>query len=552
MHKSPFKVMSQLLVFVFPLMHMMFITIFLGTIGYLATTAISVLGAYALFNTFNMNLALWMLALVLIASISKYFEQLSGHYIAFKLLADMRDQVFNKLRQLAPAKLEGKDKGNLIAMITSDIELIEVFYAHTIAPLFIAFFTSSVMVIFLSYYHFTLGILAFIAYLTIGVFIPILNHKKGKATGLNYRNAFGGLSDLLFENTRGIFEILQYNQGEARKKGLNEASDRLSEENKKLKFFEGQSKAITEMFLLFFGLATLFLSLYLNALGAVRSQDLLIITVAMLGSFGPTVALSSLSNDLMQTLASADRLLSLLEESPIVAENQVGEMMPRHDVEGIRVEDVCFSYDQTPILEGVNAVFKKGSITGIYGKSGSGKSTLLKLMMRFWPNDEGRILYEGQGGRTYAIESLQTASLRNLTSYMTQETYLFNGTLRDNMIIGKINATDQEIVEAAKKAAIHDFIMTLPEGYHSQVGEMGRFLSGGERQRIGLARAFLSDAPIMLLDEPTSNLDSLNEALLLDAVEKSSKDKCVILVSHRQSTLAFADQILKMSGGRNS
>lgn len=539
--------MSQLLVLVLPLMHMMLMTVILGSLGYLATTAISVYGVYAVLKGPNISLISILIGLVLISAIAKYFEQLSGHYIAFKLLAQMRDQVFQKLRELAPAKLEGKEKGNLIAMITTDIELIEVFYAHTIAPILIALTTSLVMVLFLTHFHMLLGLLALCAYLTIGLLIPIYNNKKGKDTGMAYRNAFGTLNNILLENMRGLFEILQFNQGQARNDLLSKASQALSDENKKLKHLEGSSKALTEMVLLVFGIGAFFLSLALSLGGHLASNDVIIVTVAFLGSFGPTTALSALSNDLMQTLASGERLLNLLEEKPEVNERTIGAAIDQEAFRNISCEGISFSYKQTPVLKGVTAQFEKGKITGIHGKSGSGKSTLLKLMMRFWDTDEGEVIYKGS--ENVPIKALSTPSLRSLTSYMTQETYLFNGTLKENIAIGKANATDEAIISAAKKAALHEFVCKLPKGYDSKVGELGSFLSGGERQRIGLARAFISEAPIMLLDEPTSNLDSLNEALLLNAIENSAREKCVVLVSHRASTLGLADQMLKISGG---
>lgn len=539
--------MSQLLVLVLPLMHMMLMTVILGSLGYLATTAISVYGVYAVLKGPNISLISILIGLVLISAIAKYFEQLSGHYIAFKLLAQMRDQVFQKLRELAPAKLEGKEKGNLIAMITTDIELIEVFYAHTIAPILIALITSLVMVLFLTHFHMLLGLLALCAYLTIGLLIPIYNNKKGKDTGMAYRNAFGTLNNILLENMRGLFEILQFNQGQARNDLLSKASQALSDENKKLKHLEGSSKALTEMVLLVFGIGALFLSLALSLGGHLASNDVIIVMVAFLGSFGPTSALSALSNDLMQTLASGERLLNLLEEKPEVNERTIGAAINQEAFRNISCEGISFSYKQTQVLKGVTAQFEKGKITGIHGKSGSGKSTLLKLMMRFWDTDEGEVIYKGS--ENVPIKALSTPSLRSLTSYMTQETYLFNGTLKENIAIGKANATDEAIISAAKKAALHEFVCKLPKGYDSKVGELGSFLSGGERQRIGLARAFISEAPIMLLDEPTSNLDSLNEALLLNAIENSAREKCVVLVSHRASTLGLADQMLKISGG---
>lgn len=271
-------------------------------------------------------------------------------------------------------------------------------------------------------------------------------------------------------------------------------------------------------------------------------QKLLLTTVMLSASFGPVLALANLSATMDQTLAAGERVLALLEEHPETEEILDGTT-PVYS--GAAVKNLSFSYGKEEILHDLTASFPQGEIVAVTGKSGSGKSTLLKLLMRFWKVREGSVLISGQD-----VGQIQTAHLRNLESYMIQDTDLFHDSIAENIRIGKQNATQAEIEEAAKKAAIHDFILTLPKGYDTPVGELGDTLSGGERQRIGLARAFLHDAPLMLLDEPTSNLDSLNEGVILQALEKNRGMKTVILVSHRSSTLSIADRAYIVENGR--
>lgn len=556
-HKSRFKIILQLLGLVKPLAPLMLFTVTMGTIGFISGIFISIVGGYALLNALGMHtpfstpsLALVVLGLALTLSVSKYLEQLSGHYIAFKLLAQIRDQVFTTLRKLAPAKLEGRDKGNLITIITSDIELIEVFYAHTIAPVAIALLCTAIMTFFFYTIHPMLAAIALLAYITVGFILPMINGKLGKKTGRLYRNGFGDFNSYLLESIRGLKELIQFGQGDSRKASISEKSMRLSQQNKRMKEREGLNSAITDLTIMTFGLLMLSASISLSRAGAISSVGVIASTIAMLGSFGPTVALSALSNDLTQTLASGERVLHLINEKPLVNDITQGVTYNKKAFSGIECENIHFSYNQEPILEGVHLTIPPNSITGIHGVSGSGKSTLLKLLMRFWSVDSGDIYYK-HGSKT-SIEQTNTKTLRQLVSYVTQDTYLFNDTIKENIRLAKPDASLEDVMKAAKNASIHDFISQLPQGYHTQVGELGGTLSGGERQRIGLARAFLHDAPIMLLDEPTSNVDSLNEGIILKAIKESCKHKSVVLVSHRKSTLSISDLHFHLKRGRVS
>lgn len=551
MHRSGIKVMGKLIGLVKPLLHIMILAIFMGVIGFLCSIFITILGGMGVINILGINTSLSLKTIFLtiaifavLRGVLRYLEQASNHYIAFKILALIRNKVFTSLRKLAPAKLEGKDKGNLISIITSDIELLEVFYAHTISPIIIAFLTSLIMVIFIGRYSLVLGLIALLGYITVGVIIPIVSYKKGEYVGKDYRDNFGEMNSFFLDSLRGIRESIQYNATKKRLEDINNLTEKLDEKQKKLKDYEGNIKAITDATILIFSLVMLFVSIYLNSKDIINFEGVLISTISMMSSFGPVTALSNLANNLFHTLASGNRVLDILEEEPVVK-----EIINKKDVsfEGLNCENVNFSYDKEQILKDVSLDIPKNKIVGIQGKSGSGKSTLLKLLMRFWDVNGGEIKISNEN-----IKNINTSSLRDMESYVTQSTYLFNDTIKNNIKIAKENATMEEIIEASKKASLHEFIEKLPKGYETNVGELGDSLSGGEKQRIGIARAFLHNGPLILLDEPTSNLDSLNEGIILKSLKEECKDKTVVLVSHRKSTMNITDILYKMKEGRFS
>ena len=486
-----------------------------------------------------------MLAVIAVMrGILHYGEQYCNHFIAFKLLAIIRHKVFAALRKLCPAKLEGRDKGNLISVITSDIELLEVFYAHTISPIAIAVLTSLVMILFIGQFSPAAAVLALAGYAVVGAVIPLYFGSRGADKGMEFRNGFGNLNSFILDSLRGLDETIQYRQGEMRRKEMAERSDELGRMQKGLNRLEASQRSVTNLAILIFSFAMLFLMIVLRQADMVSVTDMLVGTIAMMGSFGPVTALASLSNNLNQTLASGERVLSLLEESP-----QVEEVSGR-DATGFTkaaAEHVDFTYETEQILKDYSMEIPQGKIIGIHGASGSGKSTLLKLLMRFWDVQGGRISISDKD-----VRDINTADLREMESYVTQETCLFHDSIANNIAVGKPGASREEIMEAAKKASIHDFIMTLPKGYDTEVGELGDTLSGGEKQRIGIARAFLHDAPFILLDEPTSNLDSLNEGIILKSLKEGRGDKTVLLVSHRKSTMNVADVVYEMDNGRIS
>lgn len=561
--RSGIRIMGQLIGLVKPLLPVMLLAILMGTAGYLCAIFLTITAGVGVisiltetagiaaahpFGLFSMeHLRGIFLALVVMAvmrGILHYGEQYCNHFIAFKLLAIIRHKVFAVLRRLCPAKLEGRDKGNLISVITSDIELLEVFYAHTISPIAIAVLTSLSMVLFLGHFSGVAAVLALLGYVTVGAVIPLYYGGRGAETGMRFRNGFGNLNSFILDSLRGLDETIQYGQGEMRRQEMADRSDALGNVQKELNGLEAAQRSVTNLAILIFSFAMLFLMLYLRQTGEAGAAGMLVGTIAMMGSFGPVTALANLSNNLNQTLASGERVLSILEETP-----QTEEVEGEQELSfgGAAAEQVDFAYEEEEILNGYSIEIPKGRIIGIHGSSGSGKSTLLKLLMRFWDVQGGKVRISGTG-----IQNVNTSNLRKMESYVTQETILFHDSIANNIAVGKPGAGMEEIQEAARKASIHDFIMALPKGYDTEVGELGDTLSGGERQRIGIARAFLHDAPFMLLDEPTSNLDSLNEGIILKALKEEQGDKTVLLVSHRTSTMNVADWVYEMGHGRAS
>ena len=539
--RSGIRIMGRLIGLVRPLLPVMLLAILLGTVGYLCAIFLTILAGYGLMHN---TLFLVLVVMAVMRGILHYGEQYCNHFIAFKLLAIIRHKVFAALRRLCPAKLEGRDKGNLISVLTSDIELLEVFYAHTISPIAIAVLTSLVMVFFIGRFSIPAAILALAGYVTVGAAIPLYFGKKGADKGMEFRSGFGDINSFILDSLRGLDETIQYGQGEKRRKEMSERSDELGGIQKELNRLETSQRSVTNFTILLFSFAVLFLMIGLRQTGRVDLTGMLVGTIAMMGSFGPVTALANLSNNLNQTLASGERVLSILEETPQIEEVSGREEIVFTDAEADKVD---FTYGEEQILKDYTIRIPKGKIVGIHGASGSGKSTLLKLLMRFWDVQSGQIKLSGQD-----IRGINTENLRWMESYVTQETVLFHDSIANNIAVGKPGASREAIMEAAKKASIHDFILTLPEGYDTEVGELGDTLSGGEKQRIGIARAFLHDAPFILLDEPTSNLDSLNEGMILKTLKEGRGDKTVLLVSHRESTMSVADITYEMNSLRLS
>ena len=598
--RSAISIMGSLIGLVKPLLHIMLAAIILGTAGYLCAIFLTILAGQVIVHGVIAGgagsiktIITVMIIIAILRGILHYAEQYCNHFIAFKLLAIIRHKVFAALRKLCPAKLEGRDKGNLISIITTDIELLEVFYAHTISPIAIAALTSLVMVFFIGRYHWLAGILALAAYLVVGVVIPMWNGRRGSQMGMEFRTNFGELNSFVLDSLRGLDETIQYDQGEKRKEQMSERSRSLAGMQEKLSKMEGTQRSFTNLVILLASFGMLALTVWLYGKGEIGFEGILTCTIAMMGSFGPVVALSSLSNNLNQTLASGERVLSLLEETPmveeisgnvdirtdsdneisntsIVSENTDNDIRNQNNspekekyilrgiltgraknsvnaFSGAEAKHVTFAYENETILDDYSLKLEPGKITGIHGASGSGKSTLLKLLMRFWDVNEGSVSVDGED-----VRKIPTRHLRDMESYVTQETHLFHDSIANNIAVGSPGASREAIIEAAKKASIHDFIMKLPKAYDTEVGELGDTLSGGEKQRIGIARAFLHDSPLILMDEPTSNLDSLNEGIILKSLREAAEKKTVVLVSHRKSTMNIVDTVFEMKDGRIS
>ena len=574
--RSGFTVMMRLIGLVKPLAGFMILAVAMGLAGHLCASFITVFGGYAALELLGFAtpfrlefIFAGVIVFAVLRAVLRYAEQSCNHFIAFKLLALIRDKVFLALRKLCPAKLEGRDKGDLIAVITSDIELLEVFYAHTISPAMIAGLYSVILCLFIGSFHLALGILALSAYLTVGLVIPFVTSRVSGETGMQFRRDSGNLSGFVLDSLRGLSETLQYGQGEKRLDRMNGQTEMLSATEKRMKRTAGRNLAAANTVILFFDLCMLFSSAALYQGGFVDFTGVLVPTVALFSSFGPAVALANLGSTLQNTFAAGNRVLDILDETPVINEVAGQE---KTEFDGAAAENVSFSYgkpaekermdrgltdkklidkkrrssmasaervsEREEVLDGVSLEIPKGKIIGLVGKSGSGKSTLLKLFMRFWDVQGGSIRISGKD-----VAKINTFDLRDMESLMTQETHLFHDSIKNNLRIAKPDAADGEIEAACRKASVHEFIMSLPGGYDTPVGELGDTLSGGERQRLGLARAFLHDAPFLLLDEPTSNLDSLNEAVILKSLHEEREGKTVLLVSHRQSTMRIADTV---------
>lgn len=550
MRKNGFVIMWRLMKLVTPLAHIMLFTIVMGTLGFLSAIFIPVFGAMGLADLlgFSVHLKITeiltaLLVLAVARGVLRYLEQVSGHYIAFKLLALLRDKVFGALRKLAFVKLQDKQAGQLLSLVTQDIELLEVFYAHTIAPIVIALLTSSIMLCLFG--HLSLWFIPVVlsAYLTVGVILPIVTTQMAREEGRKYRELVGELNDYFLDSVRGMKEVQLYAKQEERLDEIHRRSENIDQAFLSIKNQEGKVRSYTEIAVSFFNIVLLLTGLILYSQHEIDVAALLIAVILMMSSYGPVIALSNLSNNMLQTLASGERVLALLAEEPHLQDVENGVNLP--DIQRLDIVKLNFAYRDEQILSNINLQLEKGRILGIHGRSGSGKSTLLKLIMRFFEPNSGQIAVNG-----IALEHINTASLRDSIAYVTQHTYIFNESLYENIHMANRQANKEQVIEAAHQAGIHEFIMSLPDGYDTQMSELGGNLSDGEKQRIGLARAFLHNAPLILLDEPTSNLDSLNEALILQSLLNVKAEKMMILVSHRKSTMGICDHIVEIENGR--
>ena len=538
-----------------PLTGWMVVAVACGVAGFCCATGIPVLAAETALRIFGIGALVWppsasiaVLAIMAVArGVLHFIEQRCNHYIAFRLLAHVRDLVFSSLRKLTPAKLAGADRGDLISTVTADVELLEVFYAHTISPICIAALMACAMAAFLGAVAGMLpAALALASYALVGAAVPMLISRASGTEGQRSRNLAGALSSFVLDSLRGLSEVLQFDAGSQRLSELDERSEQLVEVQRELRDNAGCGQAATTGLIMVLSCLQVLLCLHLVQTGLINAEGAVLASVATFSSFGPFVALANLGSTLQGTLAAGRRVIAILDEKPQVTE--VADKDGSHPAfSGIAAEHVSFSYEDELILDNVSVTVEPGQIVGIQGRSGSGKSTLCRLFMRFWDVDKGCVDLSG-----HDVREVAASALRDAEAFVEQDTYLFHDSIRDNLFIAKPDASDKELEAACRAASVHDFITSLPAGYDTMVGELGDTLSGGERQRLGLARAFLHDAPLLLLDEPTSNLDSLNEGQILRTLTEQRGKRAVVLISHRPSTMSIADKTYSMDSGRVS
>ena len=557
-NRSAINIMFNLIKLLDSLWKVMSIAVSTGVIGFIFSFCITLFGAYAFLSVIpatkdNLKFVFgggystqtYFYAMIFCGffrAILHYLEQFANHYIAFHLLAEIRVKLFKVMRRLAPAKMENKNQGNLISMLTADIELLEVFYAHTISPVIIAIFTSVFLFIYFFKLNFVYALYMLFAQLVIGVIVPYIAHKRSAKAGIEARQKLGKLNDEFLDKLKGIREVIQYLNGKNTLKKIDEITLSLGKNQKDLRNKSAEVQMMVDSAIIILSTAQLLLSCILVANDVVNVEAAILACVLQVGSFAPYINIAALGNILAQTFACGERVFDLLAETPAVDENEISVDNKTYD-DDIVINNISYSYPNIDknILKDFSLKIKKGQPTGIMGQSGCGKSTLLKLIMRFWNVKSGEIAIDNKN-----IKSVPLKNFQQKFSYMTQSTSLFIGNIRDNLLVAKIDATDEEIYTALKKASFYDYVMSLPDKLDSIVEEGGKNFSGGERQRIGLARVFLANREFFMLDEPTSNLDILNEAIILKSLADEAKDKTVILVSHRESTLSICDEVFKL------
>lgn len=547
------RIMASLIVLLGSLAYVMVFAVINGTLGFLCSMGVTVFGAVGIAKALGEQIALsygWIIGLTVGLGVMRgalrFVEQYCNHYIAFRLLAVLRDKIFTALRRLCPAKLESKQKGSIISMLTSDIETLEVFYAHTVSPICIAITVSTAVFLFVGFVSsWYLSLVALAGFIAVGIIAPLVSSALMRDAGVKYRARFSAFNAYFLDSIKGIKDIVLNNAGDISKNEVDERSEELLKHTHELKYKIANATAFTEFTVSFMTLVATAVAVALALAGKISVGKAIIGVVAIFGSFGPVIAISALPGNLTQTFASGDRVLKLLGEKPVVERIENGI---KFDFDDLEVKDLYFGYEKdNAVLEDICMNAKRGEIVGIVGESGCGKSTLLKLLMRFWSKDGGEILYNGN-----EIETINSDNLLDNVTMVSQSTYLFDETIADNLRIAKEDATDEELENACRQASIHEFICQMAGGYDTKAGALGDNLSAGEKQRIGLARAFLRGSGLILLDEPTSNVDSINEGIILRSLAEQKKDKAIILVSHRESTMAIADRVYRIENGRIS
>lgn len=544
------ELLIDLLNLVKPLSLQMIFAVSFGLLGHVFATLIPGLGAYYFGKIYigeiiNLKTVLIILiTLAILRSLFKYTEQLFNHYVAFKTLAIIRDLVFKSLRRLCPAKMDTKNKGQLISIITADIELLEVFYAHTISPVLIAFFHTLIFFIILYKIHWKYALCLLVFHIVLGIIIPTLTQKIGERLGDDQRKNLSNLNLSILESLKGIKEVINFSMQDERMEEVDSLTRDLNRSSKKLSNNMGNNFATSSTIILIANIVFILVGARLYMAGEVNFLNLIFPIAIFISSFGPTSALASLGNNLVLTFACGKRVMSLLREAPAV-----DEVTNKNEVsyEKIDITDVEFSYDDTELIKDFNLSSRLNQVVGLEGKSGCGKSTVLKLIMRFFDPKEGKISLN-----EINLKDINSRNLRDNISYVAQESHLFKGTIRENLLVANESATEIDLIEATKKANIYDFIMSLDHGFDTEIVKDKALLSTGQIQRLALARMFLRDSKLYILDEPTANIDAYNEGIILKSLYEEKDDKTIFISSHRKSTLRICDEVINMQRSINS
>ncbi len=544
-----FKDITQLIQLLKPLIPHMIITIILGTLGYLAISAISLFGGMSILQWSGLTEfgSLTFLMGVVIASgvlraIFRLSEQYLTHYIAFRLLAIVRDRIYTTLRKLSHLQIQSFQKGELMSIITKDVELLEVFYAHTIAPVFIGVVTSFIYVGILSHFHPLYGVMALFTYLLISFIIPKSVYHFGEQAGAKYREDFGKLNNFLMDALKGMKELLIFGEQKRTLDTIDDYSEQLNDTTLTLKKHEGTLKAATDIGLYSMVFIQILVTVALYNYDQITSSEGLLALLLLFSSFGPSLALSQLSASLVHTFASAKSVLHVLNLVPEASSDGTESVT---DIQHITFKKVTFGYDEKSILySDINMRWTKGTIIGLKGQNGVGKSTLISLLLQDLTPLAGEIHINDQNIKHFLKEKL----LEHFC-VVDAHTTVFSDTLRRNITLYQDHYTDEEIGTACQKAGLEEFIASLPDGLDTYLQEYAANMSSGQLQRLALARLFLKNASVYVLDEPTSNLDALNEKHILQAIRENAADKLVILISHNDSVLAMADHIYTIEDG---
>lgn len=547
--RSVFKIIIELIKLIGSFIWVILLAVLMGTIGFILAMNITIFASLAILKFLNVNISIsYEIIFVIILSsgvlrgIVRYCEQYFNHYIAFRLLAIIRGKIFDKLRELSPAKLDSKNKGEIISIIQSDIETLEVFYAHTVSPFLIAILTSTCVVIFVGFMaSWYLALIAIVSYILVGFIIPVIYYKVNNKYGKEYRNNLGLFEEYYLDSIYGQFEVLSSNNEVNRLNTVSQMSKKLINLNKGLDEKSILFKNITNTVIVIMNISIIVLGAYLFNNNIIASPMIILAYVTLTSSFGSVLALAQLPGNLAMTFASGNRVLNLLEEEPMVKDIKTNDPFEFKELE---IRNVAFKYDSDEIISNVSMHICENEIVGILGPSGCGKSTLLKLLMRFYDVDNGEILYNDKN-----IKDISINDLYNNVNLFSQTTYLFTGTIMENLLIANPNASLEEIIEACKNASIYKYIESLPNGFQTEITDLKDNLSSGEKQRLGLARVFLRKPKLLLLDEATSNIDAINEGIILNALEKYKKDMTIIMISHRKSTLSICDKIYELKRG---